>query len=449
MVLHSLLACLRWIFVLLLLAAQVRSAMSADVWQLATSGAKSPIGQEFFGVHVHRLEGVERGPQVRPSPYRAEDPPSMRMWDAGVTWFDINKRPGEFDFSRMDAYVALANQRGARIIYPFGMTPAWASMRPDEPCPYGLACSAPPRSLDDWKAYVRAVLGRYGGKLWMVEVWNEPYFSDFPEDRDQRASFYSGDAQTLVEMTRVIRQAIDELSPSTLLCSPSFVGSAKRLDLYLEKGGSRYIDALCSHLYAQNTKDLARNVLELRAVLARRGMSGLAMLNTESGVATDGPPVDSNAPDESAGRDAAARMAQQVIVTAMSGIESFYYYAWDNDHTGFFASDGSPRPALSAWFAVKRWLTGLQPRGCRESEAYVGVIICRAERAGIQQAWIWHERPGKKELRLRTLWREIGLGRAADSAQALFQEDMEDVTAGVRAGTLRLGASPVALTFRN
>lgn len=440
---------LRWVLVLVLLAVQVRSAVSADVWQAATAGPRAPIGQQFFGQHVHQLAGLDAGPRVRQSPWWGDERTGMRLWDAGVSWLDVNRSPGTFDFSRMDAYIALAQGRGIRTIYPLGMTPAWASKRPAERCPYGQGCAAEPRSLDDWKAYVRAVLARYPGKLWMVEVWNEPYFSDFKEDRGQDGAFFTGDAATLVAMTRIVREAIDELSPSTLLCSPSFVGSTRRLDLFLEKGGGRYLDALCSHLYADNTRDLARHVLDLRAALTRGGLSRLAILNTESGVAVDAPPKGSVLFGEAATRDAAARMAQQLIVAAMAGVDAFYYYAWDNGRTGFFEPDGGARPGLLAWIAVKTWLIGVQPKGCQESALYRGVVLCRGERAGLQQAWIWHDGPGTKKVLLSVLRRELGLKRAPQSVQPLFHDDMDAFAAGVLAGEVPIGASPITLTYQN
>lgn len=435
----------------IVLGLQARSAVQADVLQLATQGPKAVVERRFFGMHAHRLEGVDGPPLVRPSPWRAGGVGGMRLWDAYVNWFDVNRAPGKFEFGRVDAYLAHAARHEVFTLYPLGMTPAWASRRPAEPCPYGAGCAAEPRNLEDWRAYVRAVLGRYRGQLSMLEVWNEPYFMNFKEDRGHPGAFFTGDAATLVAMTRIVREAIDELSPATRLCSPGFVGSGKRLALFLQLGGGQYLDAVCHHFYATDTAALAANIVDVRSTLVRAGLAGLPLLNTESGLSVA--PAASEAgeraqPPERLVRHAAARLVQQAIFNAMAGLEAHYYYAWDDEKLGFFEPDGTARPGLQAWDVARKWLTGVLPQGCHESTAYRRVVLCTAERDGVPLAWVWHDLPTRRQVSLAVLRRELRAARGIETIQPLFDDDMPALRQAMAAGGLELGLEPLALTLR-
>lgn len=427
------------------LGLQARSAVQADVLQLATQGSKAVIERRFFGMHAHRLDGVDGPPLVRRSPWRTGEAGGMRLWDAYVNWFDVNRAPGQFEFGRVDAYLEHAWRHEVQTLYPLGMTPAWASRRPAEPCPYGAGCAAEPRDLEDWRAYVRAVLGRYRGTLSMVEVWNEPYLANFKEDRGHPGAFFTGDAATLVAMTRIVREAIDELSPSTRLCSPGFVGSGRRLELFLQLGGGEYLDAVCHHFYAPDTATLAANIVDVRHTLVRAGRAALPLLNTESGLAVE--PA-AGEPRARVARHAAARLVQQTIFNAMAGLEAHYYYAWDDEKLGFFEPDGSARPGLQAWGVARRWLTGVQPNGCRESTNYRRVVLCTATRDGVPIAWVWHDLPARRHVSLAVLRRELGAGRGIETVQPLFDDDMPALKQAMAAGTIELGLEPLALTLR-
>lgn len=233
----------------------------ADVFRQASEGFEQTIQPYYFGMHIHELNLPKLGVQGR-TDWPAARIGQLRLWDSGLAWLDMNRQPGQWDFSRMDAYVDQAWRQGAGILYPLALTPTWASVRPEEPCPYGKGCGAEPRSMDLWRDYVRTVVARYGSRIHAYELWNEPTFSDFEIDR-KYPGFYTGSVSVMVDMARVAREILDELQPGAVMCTPGFVNGPHRLDLFLKAGGARYVQAICYHFYSESTAGMALSLIHI------------------------------------------------------------------------------------------------------------------------------------------------------------------------------------------
>jgi hypothetical protein len=84
----------------------------------------------FFGTHMASPSGTIVYPAARSLPFGI-----MRVWDAntgcnGTAWEKVNTADGVFDYSCMDALVAIAATNQKELIYTFGRTPNWASSSP-------------------------------------------------------------------------------------------------------------------------------------------------------------------------------------------------------------------------------------------------------------------------------------------------------------------------------
>jgi hypothetical protein len=316
-----------------------------------------PIGLGYFGMHFHRLV-VAPGDRARPTAWPPGVVGSLRLWDSGTRWGDIAPAPGQWVFDRMDAYVDAAAAQGASVLCTLGSTPRWASARPDEPGPYGPGCAAEPVRLAHWEEYVGRVATRYRGRIAAYELWNEPQFSDFARDRG-RPGFFSGSVAQMVELARAARRVLDRVDPSARLATPGFVNGPDRLDLFLSSGGAELVQAVAYHCYAGGSRQFIDQVAEVRQIMRRRGVAGLPFWNTECGVETYAP---SEALPEGVARlgeaEAAARTAQFLILGAALGLERFYYYAWDNGHSGLVDADGEPTLRMAALRRVEQWLLG-------------------------------------------------------------------------------------------
>jgi len=124
----------------------------------------------------------------------------QRFWDSPpLQWPSINTAPGVFDFSNLDADLALAYTKGTlEGLYTLARTPPWATSAPtDSSCNYATAssgggngeCDAPADLNADgsgtnatWKAWIAAIATHVNDPTYLQthahirywEAWNEP-----------------------------------------------------------------------------------------------------------------------------------------------------------------------------------------------------------------------------------------------------------------------------------
>ena len=116
----------------------------------------------------------------------------VRLWDMKTAWRDINPADGVFDFSILDKRIALAEQWGARPVLVLGLTPQWAaSGQAPGAEQWGAGSTRPPASIESWKAYVSAVVARYGSRIGAYEIWNEANLQ----------TFWTGSVQQMMDLT--------------------------------------------------------------------------------------------------------------------------------------------------------------------------------------------------------------------------------------------------------
>ena len=371
----------------------VRSATGADLFDIDASTPARVLDARYFGTHLHRLVPVAE-PNPRTTPWPVGQIGALRLWDTTTRWADLEPVPGEFRFERLDAYVSAAQAGQASLLMVLGSAPRWASARPNEPGPYGPGSAAEPLSLDDWDRYVSAIARRYKGRIKEYELWNEPYFSDLPADRGHPGAFFTGSVATMVALARRTRAVLDREDPQAVLLTPGFVGGVQRFDMFLSAGGARYVGGVAYHYYADADREFVKLHREIRAVMARHGISRLPLYNTESGFAArdDDPPVagDAAMPDRAM---AAALLSRSMLLGAFLGIDRFYQYAWDNGRSGMLmARTPDPTPSAQAFAAVRRWLLGTSLQGCRMASP--DTVQCTGTRGDARLLVAWRTTHG-------------------------------------------------------
>lgn len=365
-------------------------AVAQDIMLTLKPNRTTVIGPEFFGIHFHRLQLMpnERGIDTVWPPLRFG---MLRLWDSRTRWADIEPAKGEWRFERLDYYVNHATDRGVGILLTLGSTPQWASARPDEPCSYGKGCSAEPKSMEYWQKYVRILARRYKGKIAFYEVWNEPDFSG-PPRQPKAGGFYTGSVETLVEMSRIARQVLREEDPDAMLFSPGFVnGPQNRLNKFLSAGGRDYVQGIAYHFYAwDDERRMLREIEQVRSVMKNNGLAHLPLWSTEAGVEVVAPdhPLPSGIRERITRQQAAAMMARQIILAAFSGVEKYFYYAWDSDGFGMVDRTGRAHPSRDAMLLLQRWLRGATLDRC--DLRIPGPTVCWMEKEKRRFAIVWN-----------------------------------------------------------
>jgi hypothetical protein len=359
--------------------------------------ATTPIPASYFGMHLHRASAPT------PTAWPTVPVDSWRLWDAAVSWVNLEPERGKWDFSKLDQLVALGEKHNVELLLTLGLTPRWAATRPGDYSAYGPGYSSEPENIEDWRTYVAKVATRYQGRISAYEIWNEPNLK----------AFYSGTPEKMVELAFEAHRILKEIDPAVIVVSPSSTGGASYhgpawLDEYLQAGGGRYADVIGYHFYVSSDPPEAMLPLiaEVQRVMAAHGIGDKPLWNTEAGwnIANRQKSPDGSGPagglDE---QTASAYVARALLLNLSAGVERFYWYAWDNYLMGLIEPDGKTlkAPAL-AYGEVFRWLVDAQLLGC--SQEPDGNWVCRLKRDGGEARIVWRT-SGMDEWTLPVEWK--------------------------------------------
>ena len=297
------------------------------------------IPAALFGMHVHRATDGTPWPHA---PFKV-----WQLWDAGVMWSDLEPRRGVYQWAKLDAIVALAQQHGVEPVLVLGLTPTWASSHPEQISNYGPGTSpAMPATMQDWTNYIAAVATRYLGRIRAYEIWN----------RTERPVLF-GRSHRYFRLTQAAHDTLKRIDPTIQVVSPSFMNDPDYLDIFLGYGGGRYIDVLGYHFYTAPgpPEDMIPSAARVKRVMANRGLAAMPIWNTEIGWQSD------NFADDDQRMGFVARTA---ITNWATGIDRFSWYALGQSRLVQALDDGARRydsrprrdrlyddPAMAGWRA--------------------------------------------------------------------------------------------------
>jgi hypothetical protein len=104
------------------LTAAIASAalLGSTIAAAPASTAANPVPDVQFGMHVPQIANGER-PNANIG--------TIRLWDAGVAWGQVQQKRNLFWWNGMDAAIASANAQNMSITYVLGSTPKWAQKK--------------------------------------------------------------------------------------------------------------------------------------------------------------------------------------------------------------------------------------------------------------------------------------------------------------------------------
>jgi hypothetical protein len=309
----------------------------------AVNAQSSAVSKEFFGLHIHRADQGTSWPDI---PFG-----SWRLWDAYVTWADLEPAPGKWNFSRLDRDVALSEKHNVQILLPLANTPGWASARPTEASAYKPGNASEPANLEDWRRYVRKVGERYKGRIRHYEIWNEPNLS----------GHYTGSINKIVELACDAYEILKSIDPQIQVVSPAVSTGGKDhvqyLDRFLASGGKKCIDVVAYHFYVTRSgpEAMVPIIRDVRKVMTKNDINEKPLWNTETGWRFGN---DNGAPDHEMVRtykkissDDKDFMLKAFVLSKAEGVERFYWYSWDNPY-GLGLVDpksGKPKQVVPQW----------------------------------------------------------------------------------------------------
>lgn len=337
---------------------------------------KSFPAQTVFGVEMYQITVAGGLNQVSAAH-------STWVRRNAVLWSDIESSPGARNWSAMSALeseLLNAATNGIEPILIVRRTPSWAMAVPNSYC--GPIKSD---SLGAFGNFMRDLVARYSVLPYSVkywEIWNEPDVAAVPSDNPWGCwgnpsdpyfggGYYAQMLQTIYPQIKAANPTAQVLVGGLLLdCNPNLPGacSDNRPPMFLEgillNNGSAYFDGVSFHAYdyyngaagqySNSSWDSYWNTTGpvmiakanyVNAVLAKYGVIGKFLMNTESALLCD-----SCTSDPLFETTKAYYVAQAYSAAMASGLRANVWYSvfgWRN--SGLLNPDLSPLPAYTAY----------------------------------------------------------------------------------------------------
>ena len=335
---------------------------------------RSQTPATFVGLHIH--SGV-----LSSQPWPSVPIGSIRLWDTRTGWNDLEPSKGVYSWSNLDGHLALAQKHNLDVLYTFGQTAEWAASGASSRCTYGPGSCFPPSNIQDWDDFVTAVVAHSAGRIKYWELWNE---ANYP-------SFWMGDMHTLVTLAQHAYKIIKAADPKAVVLCPSSTVSPPEVGNFLKQyfaaGGTAVTDAIAFHGYVNYTRpSLPEAVLDyvtaVRGAMASSGIAGKPIWNTEGSWGLN---TALASPSEGPGY-----LAREFILQWSSGVSRFYWYAWNNTHTGTLWATNGVQPAGIAYEQIYNWLVGAtMTKPC--TMATDSTWVCAMTRpGGFQALAVWN-----------------------------------------------------------
>lgn len=151
------------------------AAMNSDLPRLPLNGAAAN-GEPVWGMHLNSTNLETNLPLLQAAGIRR-----LRNL-ATLHWELVEPQPGQWQWP--DSLLDYLHAQDFHVLGKLGFTPKWA-VPPDKAKGWPTQ-NKMPRSLEEYRNYVRTVLARYGSRIHEWEVWNEVnlprYFDGTPDE---------------------------------------------------------------------------------------------------------------------------------------------------------------------------------------------------------------------------------------------------------------------------
>ena len=261
-------------------------------------------------------------------------------------WDRLEPRQGWFEWSKFDQSVEIAYAHGVGVLGVLAFSAGWASSAPLD-LPNKERTLHPPANLDDWAAYVRAVVRRYGNRIDNWEIWNEPNHIPFWRPNIN--------AEAYAEMLRVSAEVIRAEDPGATIVLGGIVGTDVRyLDRLRAAGAWDDFDVLALHGYVKLSPEasgLGGWMDRAMAYVERHGVKPVWLTEVCWPVAPAAPGI-----PEVTHATQASYLGRTFIRAAKAGLAKVFWYDLVDhpiggsryDYCGLFDQAWKPRPAYAA-----------------------------------------------------------------------------------------------------
>lgn len=299
----------------------------------------------------------------------------------GTKWFVVEKHQGRFQF--YDPPILAAHQMGFRILGLLSESPRWASSAPVNKTSerVGAFRSYPPKSIENWRRYVRATVAHYAGVIDHWEVWNEPDTNFFKVAGPGHG--YRSRPQAYTRLLSVAHATAKDVNPRAKIIGgcASHPPPVDWIREIFREGAYQHMDVLSFHRYTDGRSGDALPaptgvyVNDMVNTLQRYAPdTEMTIWESESGLmhprSSYGNIAEVSHKYSLPGRDGPAYLVRNYVHLLASGVSKWFYYHMFVSHRidrregcGFFEWDGSPRPLAIAYSVLASVIEGARYDG--------------------------------------------------------------------------------------
>ena len=305
---------------------------------------------------------------------------TVRLWDTGTSWNQIERGRGDFHWGELDRAVAAAEAAGQQVLLVLGGTPAWAAVGDAPGSEFaGKGSSMPMTDAGLFEDYVRAVVGRYGGRIAAYQIWNEANISQF----------WRGTPELMADLTARAYAVIKKAQPGATVVAAStgsrwVKGFTEFYPEYLTalRNLGWPVDAFSVHLYPMasgSPRDRAYLLGMMKTALRIANAPSRPIWETEINYGITNPGTGEAArliPDA----EIPGYVARTYLDSLRYGIARSYWYAWTPEYRLLGIQMWSGYAATRSYAATRNWVVGSTFSGCSTTGV---VVLCNFDRGGV------------------------------------------------------------------
>ena len=341
------------------------------------SNAATFVDGKQFGLHVPRIaDGVT--PTVTYG--------SVRLWDSGVSWGQVEQSRGKYWWTGLDKAVANANAQSAEILFVLGSTPRWAAANKSQGTYPNKGAASNPRNLSDWRRWVTKVVTRHGDSINAYQIWNEANLKTFWQGTPRQMAILTKQAHRIIRRLDPTAKVV-AASTSVRLASafnrfyPAYLAELRRLNWP--------VNVFAIHSYGPSTAIpavRAKYISLTRAALKKAKAPRRPLWDTEVNYGIAGP--GSKYPDKDIdGWQASAFISQTYLDSLRLGVARTYWYAWlpRTNLLGITMFNGTL--AATAFQTTHDWVSGATV-ACSNTP----LRTCYVDKGGVPSQIVWRSK---------------------------------------------------------
>ena len=305
---------------------------------------------------------------------------TVRLWDTSTSWNKIERSRGQYTWGALDRAVAAAEAAGQEVLLVLGGTPEWAAVAQAPGAEFaGTGSSMPMTDPALFEDYVRAVVGRYGGRIAAYQIWNEANISQF----------WRGTPELMADLTARAYAIIKRAVPGAQVVAAStgsrwVKGFTEFYPEYLAalKEFGWPVDAFSVHLYPMasgTTRDRAFLLGMMKTALRIAGAPAKPIWETEINYGITNPGTGEAArtiPDA----EIPGYVGRTYLDSLRYGIARSYWYAWTPEYRLLGIQMWNGYLATRAYGRIRDWVVGSTFSGCSTSGV---VVLCNFDRGRV------------------------------------------------------------------